>query len=173
MSDKKRSVRGQVRRRDLERRKDASDQRIEDIIEELSTTESAMGYPFGVKRQGDERFFPLRRESEITTRRNWLGAPLQERKPLDPRQRVMANPIQTPEWNPTIRRRGVRSSDQPTGTEPPVQPRNVERYFQGQGYPVEKPDPYGPQDQVGRRGGRIRYPLIRKGRGRFDVGKGY
>ena len=109
MSDKKRSVRGQVRRRDLGRRKGASDQRIEDIIEELSTTESAMGYPFGVKRLGSERFYPFRREPEVTIRRNWAGAPLQERRLIDPIQSIMSNPI--PPRDPLGRRLSGREAE--------------------------------------------------------------
>jgi hypothetical protein len=93
MTDKKRSVRGQVRRRGQKKKKDAEEQRIEDMIRELSTTESVKGYPFGVKRLGSKRFYPFRREPEITIRRNWAGAPLQERRLIDPIQSIMDNPI--------------------------------------------------------------------------------
>ena len=102
MSNKNRSIRGQVRRRDLKRRKDASDQRIQNIIEELSTTQKYPTHkhdpiqtPFGELEGlfnvgGEDVVFDLLTRHGETTRRRLPDGSWEENVPIpfDPVRRV-------------------------------------------------------------------------------------
>ena len=103
-----------VRRRGQKKKKDARDQRIEDMIQELSDfTIPGLGTSVN-KFLGRDRG-PLRRGGDLQVSEvspssmryvKTLDSPY--RYPVEPRQRVMDNPIPPAKWDRGVRRRGGR-----------------------------------------------------------------